>query len=430
MLGHQPTCVSKHVLIVGAGIVGLSVAYYCSRKGHRVTLIERGSQDRDGCSFVNAGMIVPSHFVPLASPGIVQRGLRWMWNPESPFYVQPRLSADLLDWGWKLNRAATQAHVDRAAPVLRDLHLASRDCYREWAALWNNAFGLTERGMLMLCNTEPGLEEESKAAEHARRLGIAAEVLTPAATAELEPNLRMAIAGSVYFPEDCHLAPERLMAVLAREVEQAGVQVSWETGVDGWRSTGSRIEAMHTNGAQKTEHVADEYVVCSGIWSQTILRDLGIRIPMQAGKGYSLTMESPASLPRVCAILSEARVAVTPMGDALRFAGTMELAGIDEGINPARVRGIVNSVTRYFPDMTSAQLQQATPRSGLRPCSPDGLPYVGRVARFSNLSVATGHAMMGISLGPITGKLMAEILSGEAPSCSIEGLSPDRYALQ
>jgi D-amino-acid dehydrogenase len=420
--------VSKHVLIVGGGIVGLCIAYYCSRKGHRVTLIERGGRNRDGCSFVNAGMVVPSHIVPLASPGMVRLGLRWMWNPESPFYVKPRLSTDLLGWGWKFHRAATQAHVDRAAPVLRDLHLASRDCYREWATLWNNDFNLIERGLLMLCNTEHGLEEETKTAEHARRLGIAAEVLTPSATAELEPNLRMAIAGSVYFPVDCHLTPGRLMAVLTREVERAGVQVSYDTGVDGWRSTGDRIEAMHTNRADGAEFSADEYVVCAGIWSQNIVRDLGIRIPMQAGKGYSLTMENPASLPRVCAILSEARVAVTPMGSSLRFAGTMELTGIDERIDAARVRGIVNSVARYYPDVTPAQLEQATVRSGLRPCSPDGLPYVGRVSRFANLSVATGHAMMGISLGPITGKLMAEILSDEPLSCSMEGLSPDRYA--
>ena len=416
------------MLIVGGGIVGLCVAYYCSLKGNRVTLLERGGPDRGGCSFVNAGMLVPSHIVPLASPGMVQLGLRWMWNPESPFYVKPRLSAELLSWAWKFQRAATQAHVDRAAPVLRDLHLASGACYREWAALWNNEFNLVERGMLMLCNTEHGLEEEAKAAEHARRLGMAAEVLTPSATAELEPNLRMAIAGSVYFPVDCHLSPGRLMAVLAREVERAGVQVSYDTGVDSWRSRGGRIEAVRTNGAGGAELSADEYVVCAGIWSQDIVRDLGIGIPMQAGKGYSLTMEKPASLPRVCAILSEARVAVTPMDGALRFAGTMELGGIDETIDPARVRGIIKSVAEYYPDVMPADLKQATVRTGLRPCSPDGLPYVGRVSRYANLSVATGHAMMGMSLGPITGKLVAEILAGEPPSCSMAGLSPDRYA--
>ena len=419
---------SKHVLIVGGGIIGLSIAYYCSRKGHRVTLVERGGRRRDGCSFVNAGMVVPSHVVPLASPGMVQLGLRWMWNPESPFYIRPRLSPDLLGWGWKFHRAATQSRVERAAPLLRDLHLASRECYREWAAQWGDDFILSERGMLMLCNTEQGFEEEAKAAGIARRLGISAEVLTPSATAALEPNLRMAIAGAVYFPIDCHLAPERLMAVLAREVELAGARVVYDAGVDGWRSTGDRIEALRTNRADLAELVADEYVVCAGIWSQNVVRDLGIRIPMQAGKGYSLTLENPASLPRVCAILSEARVAVTPMGGALRFAGTMELTGLDEGIDAARVRGIVKSVAKFCPDFTPAHLRQATVRSGLRPCSPDGLPYVGRVSRFTNLSIATGHAMMGMSLGPVTGRLMAEMLSGEPLSCGIEDLSPDRYA--
>ncbi len=422
---------SKHVLIVGGGIVGLSVAWYCARKGHRVTLLERGGRERGGCSFVNAGMLVPSHIVPLAAPGMVALGLRWMWNPESPFYVKPRLSANLWSWAWKFQRAATQERVDRAAPVLRDLHLASRECYKEWAALWSNEFGLVERGMLMLCNSEHGLEEEAKAAEHARRLGMAAEILTPAETAKLEPNLRMRIAGAVYFAVDCHMNPVQLMATLGREVERAGVEVSYDTGVKGWRKSGNRIEAVITGDGSSAERSAtvsaDEYVVCGGIWSTDMVRDLGISIPMQAGKGYSLTLENPASLPRLCAILSEARVAVTPMGHALRFAGTMELGGIEETIDPARVRGIVKSVAEYFPDITPHELEQAKVRTGLRPCSPDGLPYVGRVSGYENLSVATGHAMMGMSLGPITGKLIAETLSGEPLSCGTEGLSPDRY---
>jgi D-amino-acid dehydrogenase len=287
---------------------------------------------------------------------------------------------------------------------------------------------LSERGMLMLCNTEHGLEEETRAAEYARGLGIVAEVLTPSETAKLEPNLNMTIAGSVYFPGDCHLMPGQVMAALARELEVAGVAVSYDTGVEGWRSKGDRIEAVRTGGAGEAELRADEYVVCGGIWSQSILRELGIRIPMQAGKGYSLTMETAAPLPSVCALLNEARIAVTPMGSALRFAGTMELGGIDESIHPARVRGMVKSIAGYFPDIAPVELQQAKVRTGLRPCSPDGLPYVGRISRFANLSVATGHAMMGMSLGPITGKLIAETLCGEPPSCSMAQLSPERYA--
>jgi D-amino-acid dehydrogenase len=420
--------VSKHVLIIGGGIVGLSVAYYCSRKGHRVTLVERGAPDRDGCSFANSGMLVGSHVVPLASPGMVKRGLRQMWNAESPFYVKPRFSADLLDWGWKFHRAATAAHVERTAPQLRDLHRASHALYKEWADLWSNEFHLEERGLLVLCNTEQGLEKESGNAAHAQQLGIAAEVLTPSATAKLEPNLRMAIAGSVYFPQDCHLIPGRLMAVLAREVERAGVKLMYGTEVNAWRSTARRVDGVQTNGARAGELQADEYVVCAGVWSANFVRDLGLKTPMQAGKGYSLTLENPEWLPRICAILSEASVAVTPMGNALRFGGTMELTGFDEPNNPARLRGIVKSAAHYYPDVTAAHFERATVRSGLRPCSPDGLPYVGRFSGFDNLSIAAGHAMMGVSLGPITGKLIAEILSNEPPSCSVPGLSPDRYA--
>jgi len=416
---------SKRVLVVGGGVIGLSVAWFCALKGHKVTVLERGAAERDGCSFANAGMIVPSHFIPLASPGVVGTGLRWMWNPESPFHVKPRLDAELFDWGWKLYRAATPEHVARAAPVLRDLHVASRMLFEEWAALWGNAFEFVERGLLALCRTEHGLEEETKNAQWAERLGIPAEVLTPAATAELEPGVRMAIAGAVYFRLDGHLTPARLMSVLRRELEHAGVEVRHGTEVRAWHARDSRVDAVETS---RDRLEADEFVLCAGIWSTPLARDLGIALPMQAGKGYSLTLGDSPVRPRQCALLTEARVAVTPMGGDVRFGGTMELAGIDESINPARLRGIVNSVAAYYPDMTPSHFDHASIRSGLRPCSPDGLPYLGRFGRFANLSTACGHAMLGISLAPITGKLMAELVSGEKPSLAIEALDPDRYA--
>ena len=416
---------SKRIVVVGGGVVGLCTAYWCAQKGHEVVVIERGAAERDGCSFANAGMVVPSHFVPLASPGVVQLGLRWMWNPESPFHVEPRLSAELLGWGWKVWRAATREHVERAAPVLRDLHLASRACFAEWAARWDNAFELVEKGLLVLCSTGHGLEEEAQLAAHAQRLGLAAEVLSAARVAELEPGIRTAVAGGVYFPRDAHLTPARLMAVLQRETQRMGVQLQHQTEVRGWRAEKETIRAVHTSAGPLE---ADEFVLCGGVWSTGLARELALRLPMQAGKGYSLTLANPPAHPRICAILSEARVAMTPMGSALRFGGTMEITDIDEGINPARIRGIVKSVGRYFPDVTPSHFKSASVRSGLRPCSPDGLPYIGRFGRFANLSTATGHAMMGVSLAPISGKLIAELLSDERPSCAIEALSPERYA--
>jgi D-amino-acid dehydrogenase len=415
--------VAQRVLIVGGGVIGLSTAYWAARKGLDVTVVDGSATEGDACSFGNAGMVVPSHVVPLAAPGMVALGLRYMWNPESPFYVRPRLSGDLLDWAWRFWRSSTEEHVTRAAPLLRDLSLASRAIFEEWSEAWADDFGLTRRGLLMLCRTPHGLDEEAQLARRATALGVPAQVLSAAEAAAMEPAMRLDVLGGVYFPLDCHLSPDRFMAALRREAERAGVTFS-RTEVTGWRVTRGRIEAVRTTGGEQT---ADQYVLSAGMWSTALARELGLRLPMQAGKGLSLTLPEPRQLPVHCAILSEGRVAVTPMGRSLRFAGTMELAGIDRTVHPARVRGIIRSVSEYLPDFSDEDFAGIPAWSGLRPCSPDGLPYVGRVARCSNLLVGTGHAMVGVSLGPITGRLLAEMLSGEPPSIDVRALSPDRH---
>ena len=416
---------TKHVLIVGGGVVGLCAAHYAIRRGHRITIVERGAPDHDSCSLGNSGMIVPSHFIPLAAPGVVAQALRWMWNPQSPFYIKPRLSRDLLNWGWKFWRASSAGHVARSAPLLRDLHLASRACYEELAEPGGIEFGLVKKGLLMLCRSAHVLEEEVRNAEHARRLGIPAVALDARQTAALDPGLRMSVAGSVHFPMDCHLSPNRFVAGISRMLEREGAEFSWRTEVAGWRCEASRVVAVRTN---RGEIAADEFVLAGGSWSQAIARDLRLNLPLQAGKGYSLTIPSPRRLPTLCSILTEARIAVTPIGASVRFGGTMEISGLDETVTAARVQGIIQSVPKYFPDFAADDFREIRPWHGLRPLSPDGLPYLGRAGRYDNLIVATGHAMMGMSLGPISGKLVAQILSGEPPAIDIGILSPDRYA--
>ncbi len=414
----------KHIIVVGGGVIGLSTAYYAAQRRHRVTVLERESGNHEGCSFGNAGMIVPSHFVPLAAPGMVALGLKWMWNPESPFYIKPRWSGELLGWAWKFFRAATPAHVARSGPLLRDLHLASRTCFEDLAKSAGTDFGLTKKGLLMLCKTGAALEEEAEAAVRARHLGIPAEVLDAGQTAAVDPNITMDVAGSVYYPKDCHLSPARFMAALRDLCAEAGVQFSWNTEVTGWQVGNGSVKAVMAGGKARS---ADEYVVCGGSWSPLVARELGLSLPMQAGKGYSLTLAKPQQLPALCAILVEARIAVTPMGSQLRIGGTMEIAGLNEKINPVRVRGIIKAVPHYYPELNREDFVEVPVWRGLRPCSPDGLPYLGRTKRFDNLSIATGHAMMGLSLGPISGKLMAEVLSDEHPSQDLGLLSPDRY---
>ena len=415
---------SKSILIIGGGVIGLSIAYYCARRGHRVTLIDRNPEQRDGCSFGNAGMVTPSHFVPLAAPGMVALGLKWMWNPESPFYIKPRLNWELMSWVWKFMRAANSRHVERSAPLLRDLSFASRACFEELAGLPNNDFGLVKKGLVMLCQTQESLDHESAFAKQANDLGVPAEVLDAKGLTQLDPDVTMNVAGGVYFPKDCHLSPNRFMSALKLQCEALGSRFVWNSDVQTITHHASRITAVRTTTG---EFNADEIVLAGGSWSPVIARDLGLKLPMQAGKGYSLTLTKPRELPQICSIFTEARVAVTPMGNTLRFGGTMEIAGLNEDINPVRVQGIIKSVPKYYPKFTPDDFVGIEPWRGLRPCSPDGLPYLGRTAKFSNLSIATGHAMMGLSLGPITGRLMAEILSGEKPSIAIDALNPDRY---
>jgi D-amino-acid dehydrogenase len=389
-----------------------------------VTVVERGGPDHDSCSLGNAGMIVPSHFVPLAAPGMVSLGLRMMWHPESPFYIKPRWDSDLMSWCWRFMRSSTRRHVERCAPILRDMHLASREGFEAMSAVLGGDIGLVQKGLLMLCQTQRALDEERHGASRARGLGVAAEVLSPEATARLDPAIRMNIAGAVYYPGDCHLSPNRFMASLTRWLQAHGAVFQWNTEVQGWNCRGGTVQALQTAAGELS---ADAYVLAGGSWSPGLARGLGLKLPMQAGKGYSLTLPEPRQLPQLCSILSEARVAVTPMGQSLRFGGTMEMAGLDETINPARVHGIIRAASGYFPEFKFEDFKGVKPWRGLRPCSPDGMPYVGRPGGYRNLVVATGHAMMGLSLGPVTGRLTAELLTGETPSIDLGLLRPDRF---
>ena len=418
----------RSLVVVGGGVIGLSVAWYARREGFEVTVLERGSPAHDSCSLGNAGMVVPSHFVPLAAPGMVGMGLRSLGNRRSPVYVKPRLDPAFVRWSWNFWRSATRAHVQRSAPVLRDLSLLSRRCYEELAAERGNDFGLEREGLLMLCRTEHALEEEAAAAAHARELGLDARVLDAAGLAALEPGLRTAALGGVHYAQDCHLSPQRFVAGLVRDLEASGARLVWNAEATGWRVEGrrgaERIVALETSAGEFT---ADEYLLAAGSWSPRTVSGLDLRLPIEAGKGYSVTLPRPRAVPRTCAILVEARIAVTPMQGALRFAGTMELAGLDESIDPERVRAIVEAVPAYYPDFALADFDGLPPWRGLRPCTPDGLPYLGRVRRYRNFSVATGHAMMGLSLAPATGRLLAELLAGRPTSLPLDACAPERF---
>jgi D-amino-acid dehydrogenase len=285
-------------------------------------------------------------------------------------------------------------------------------------------FGYFERGLLMLYKTKETEHEEIEGAAYANKLGVEAHVLSPEQVQQLEPDVRVTVRGGVYYPGDAHITPQVFVSKLIDYLQRNGVVFQTETKVLDYRVESGKIQAVVTD---KDEFVFDEVIMASGSWSGLLTSRLGISLPMQAGKGYSFTINEVKKNIRVPSIFLEARVAVTPMGNSLRFGGTMEITGIDHTINMNRVRGIVNSIPAYYPNLNVSMPRQEDIWHGLRPCSPDGLPYIGRSKKIKNLVIATGHSMMGLSLGPGSGKLVSEIINQERSSMDISHFNPERF---
>lgn len=414
-----------HVVVIGGGLIGFSAAYHLLRAGMQVTLIERGKEEAEGCSTGNAGMVVPSHFVPLAAPGVIWKGLRWMLDPESPFSIRPRPSWELACWGWQFYRASSPARVRRAMPVLRDMALRSRAIFGELAEQEGFEFGLQKKGLLMLCKTRAALEHEAELAAIANSLGVEAEVLDAEGVRKKDPGMEIDVMGGVHFAQDCHLDPARFLGDLRREVARMGGTVRWSAEAVDFRHSAARVGAVVLDDGEEIS--GDEFVICGGAWSPGVGKKLGLRLPMQAGKGYSVTHPDPPALPTVCSLLNEARVAVTPMDGKLRIGGTMEIVGLDESVNRRRLGGILKSVQAYYPQLSEADFEGLEVWKGLRPCSPDGMPFIGRTKRRENVVVATGHSMLGLSLAPVTGEMVADLLTGHTPKYDMALLDPDRY---
>ena len=411
--------VKERVIVVGGGVVGLCCAYYLSKEGREVLVLEREQEQGNNCSRENAGMIVPSHFTPLAAPGVVTQGLKWLLDAESPFYVRPRLSLDLARWGLSFISCANAKHVKASAGLLRDLQLASRELFKDLSNHMD--FGLQRRGLLMLCESSDFLKEEEDLARKAQELGLRVEVCDPDRLRELDPGVEMNAQGGIWYEQDCHLNPGDFLNGLKEKLVAAGGELRYGCKVS---DIGDGI--VELDGGERIEGA--EIVVAGGAWTSGLARSLGTRVPLQGGKGYSMTLQNPEVLPQLCSLLGEAKVAITPIGNSLRVAGTMEICGEDLSINERRVQGIIKAACRVFPGLRPEEFEGVRRWSGLRPCSPDGLPYLGRVEGREKVLVASGHAMLGLSLGPITGKLVCDIIAGRAPTISIEQLAVDRFA--
>lgn len=410
------------VIVIGAGIAGLSTAYYLVNDGWEVTVLEKGD-GLDNCSYGNAGMIVPSHFTPMAAPGMVAQGVKWMLDSKSPFYVRPSLNLSLIEWGLKFLKYANQKHVDNNCEAIRDLNLLSSRLYDQWSLDDHLDFELRQNGIMMLYKSAAVEHEELTLAEKALKLGLDVEIHDRNGIQDLEPNLQLDIRGGILYKCDGIMSPGRLMIGLNQYLKQKGVIFHTHTEVTGFKFSGKKVTEILT---VKESFVADELIVTGGASLSGLARKLNLKLPLMPGKGYSFMYNPEGDTPmNHAALLLEARVAVTPMNNQIRFSGTMELGPANNKIYKNRVQGIVDSIPKYLPNINVDYPQDIW--YGYRPCSADGLPYLGRTSAYSNVCIAAGGGMMGLSLGPAFGKTIASILANQPSLTNIKNFSPDRF---
>ncbi len=411
----------KEVAVIGGGVIGLCCAYFLQKAGNQVTIIDQSGLDQ-GASYVNAGYLSPSHIIPLSAPGVMKKGLRWMFNRSSPLYIKPRFDMDLLRWAWAFNRSCNPKHVKKAVPAIKEISIFSQQLFEEIIRAEKFTSHMEKKGLLMLCKTEKMLREEIKVAEIAMRQGLEVSVLNAGEIRNKEPNVKLNTIGATYYECDWHTTPHEFMNEMKMLLRNLGVGFLLSEKVVDLKNNDNSIEGVITD---RRLIKADDFVLASGAWTNLLSKRTGIRLLMQAGKGYRIdsSKESGISIP---AILAERKVAVTPMNGFTRFAGTMEIAGIDHKVNNIRVKAIAEGVHQYYPEVILSEGEKANAACGLRPVTPDGLAYIGRPSKCKNLVIAAGHAMMGWSMATGTGKLVEEVINDKKSSLDLIPFSPDR----
>jgi D-amino-acid dehydrogenase len=369
-------------------------------------------------------LIVPSYSIPLAAPGVIVQGLKWMFNPESPFYIKPRFRKEFLSWLWKFCGACSENNVRKALPILSGLSSASMDLFDDLAALEGIHFGFEKNGIVEIFNTNKGFEKGAKDARRLQEYGIEHRILEIGEIIQYTQGMRTTAEGGIFFPGDAQLIPDQFVRQIARHLEKKGVQLLTSAEVLGFEISGRRVTTVKTT---RGDISVEEVILAGGSWSAAMARELQFKILMEPAKGYSVTYKRPPEIPSVPIAMAEAKVVLTPMSDMVRFAGTLELAGFDMSINKRRLHAILKAVSKYFPDIDTDALELIEIWRGLRPCSPDGLPYLGRPRLYDNVIISTGHGMKGISLAPITGKIIAQLASGQTPAVDIAALSIERF---
>jgi D-amino-acid dehydrogenase len=411
---------SSRLVVIGGGVVGACCAYYLAKAGARVTVLDRGRFGM-GCSHANCGYVCPSHVLPLAAPGAVWSTLKTLFRRNSPLKVRPATALANLGWFLGFARRCNERDMLAAGRAIQALLNSSRSLFDELIRTERIDCEWATRGLLFVFQSRKAFDHYAHTDDLLRaRFGMGARRFDGDAVSALEPALVSGLAGGYLYEGDAHLRPDRLMGELRRVLGSLGVEVREDCEVTGLvRQNGTATAVRTSNG----EIAADRFVVAAGAWTPLLNRELGCRVPIQPGKGYSITYPRPAACPTHPLIFEEHRVAVTPFRTGYRLGSTMEFAGYDDRMNRDRLSILTEGARPYLREMPAALPEEEW--WGWRPMTCDGLPVIDFAPAATNVLIAAGHNMLGLSMATATGRLVAEMLGDAKPH-----LDPAPYALK
>lgn len=409
------------VLIVGAGVIGLAAAYELSKAGAKVVVIDK-FEPGYGCSYGNAGWITPCFAMPLPMPGMLFKSFKWLLDPESPLYIKPELSATLVSWLMRFMASMTTKKMLASVDALTELSIQSLDLYRKLSASTEKPFSFEQKGLFMVAQSDDGLKYAKKEMELVARNGIPGKLMLEEEARAFEPSLSKRFKGGVFFSDEAHAEPLQVTQCLAHEAQKLGARILSKTEVIDFDLGPKGIRGARTTRGVFT---ADQFVLATGSWSLRMGQTLGLNIPVLGGKGYAIITDPLAPNPQRPMMLVEKKVAVTPRNGTLRLAGTLELVNQDETFTTRRVEAIVRGAREFMNVPETIRYHEIW--RGLRPCTPDGVPIIGRTKKYQNLILATGHQMLGLQSATGSGKLISDITLGKQPDVNPNPYRADRF---
>ena len=409
------------VLIVGGGVIGLASAYELSKAGAKVIVIDK-FEPGFGCSYGNAGWITPCFAMPLPMPGMLFKSIKWLTDPESPLYIKPELSPTLISWLFQFMLAMNKKQMFRSVDALTQISKQSLDLYKDLSKITNNSFSFEQKGLLMVAQSDDGLNYAKAEMDLVSRNGIPGQLMNEEEIKAFEPSLTKRIKGGVFFPEEAHAEPLKVTEALANEAKKLGAQIFSKTEVIDFQVTKNQVLTARTT---RGVFEADQFVLATGSWSRHIGQTLKLKVPVLGGKGYAIITDELAPNPKRPMMLVEKKVAVTPRNGSLRLAGTLELVNQDETFTTRRVEAIVRGAREFMNVPEKINYHEIW--RGLRPCTPDGVPIIGKTKRYPNMLLATGHQMLGLQSATGTGKLVADLLLNRQTDVDPKPFRADRF---